>query len=114
MLLAPLFPMFYKTTEEVRSLATGFILVGAGCMPIYAFMHATYFTLRSGGKTLITFCFDSVFLWVVSTPAAYCLSRYTTLPILTLYFCVQMIDLIKCGIGFVLVKKGVWLQNVVR
>jgi len=114
MLLAPLFPMFYKTTEEVRSLATGFILVGAGCMPIYAFMHATYFTLRSGGKTLITFCFDSVFLWVVSTPAAYCLSRYTALPILTLYFCVQMIDLIKCGIGFVLVKKGVWLQNVVR
>lgn len=114
MLLAPLFPRFYNTTEEVRSLATGFIFVGAGCMPIYAFMHATYFTLRSGGKTLITFCFDSVFLWVVSTPAAYCLSRYTTLPILMLYFCVQMIDLIKCGIGFVLVKKGVWLQNVVR
>ena len=113
MVLAPLFPMLYKTTDQVRALATGFIRVGAGCMPIYAFMHATYFTLRSGGKTLITFCFDSVFLWVVSTPAAYFLSRYTALPILVLYLCVQSIDLIKCAIGFVLVKKGVWLHNIV-
>ena len=113
MLLAPLFPLFYNTTEQVRALATGFIRVGAACMPIYAFMHASYFTLRSGGKTFITFCFDSVFLWVVSTPVAFALSRYTALPILTLYLCVQMIDLIKCVIGFVLVKKGVWLQNIV-
>jgi putative MATE family efflux protein len=113
MLLAPLFPLFYNTTEQVRALATGFIRVGAACMPIYAFMHASYFTLRSGGKTLITFCFDSVFLWVVSTPLAFVLSRYTALPILTLYLCVQLIDLIKCVIGFILVKKGVWLQNIV-
>lgn len=113
MLLAPLFPMLYNTSDQVRALATGFIRVGAGCMPIYAFMHASYFTLRSGGKTLITFCFDSVFLWTISTPAAYVLSRYTALPILTLYFCVQMIDLIKCAIGFVLVKKGIWLNNIV-
>lgn len=113
MLLAPLFPLFYNTTEQVRALATGFIRVGAACMPIYAFMHASYFTLRSGGKTLITFCFDSVFLWVVSTPLAFVLSRYTALPILMLYLCVQMIDLIKCVIGFILVKKGVWLHNIV-
>ena len=113
MLVAPLFPMLYNTTEQVRGLAAGFIRVGAGCMPIYAFMHTTYFTLRSGGKTLITFCFDSVFLWLVSTPAAFFLSRYTALPILLLYLCVQLLDLIKCAIGFVLVKKGVWIQNVV-
>lgn len=113
MVLAPLFPMLYNTTEQVKALATGFIRVGAGCMPIYAFMHACYFTLRSGGKTLITFCFDSAFLWLVSTPAAYALSRYTALPILTLYLSVQLLDLIKCAIGFVLVKKGVWMQRIV-
>lgn len=113
MVLAPLFPMLYNTSDQVKALATGFIRVGAGCMPIYAFMHASYFTLRSGGKTLITFCFDSVFLWFVSTPAAFVLSRYTALPILMLYLCVQLIDLIKCGIGFVLVKKGVWMQRIV-
>lgn len=112
--MAPLFPMLYHTTDRVKALATGFIRVGAACMPIYAFMHASYFTLRCGGKTLITFCFDSVFLWLASAPVAFFLSRYTTLPILTLYLCVQLIDLIKCAIGFVLVKKGIWMQRIVQ
>ncbi|MBR5666980.1 MAG: MATE family efflux transporter [Lachnospiraceae bacterium] len=113
-LLAPLFPELYKTEESVKTLAKGFMQVGAVCMPIYAFMHATYFTLRTGGKTLVTFCFDSVFLMVVSIPFAYVLSKYTDIPVLMLYLAVQATDLIKCIIGFILVKKGVWLQNLVR
>lgn len=113
MLLAPLFPELYNTTDQVKALATGFIRIGAGCMPIFAFMHATYFTLRSGGKTLITFCFDSAYLWAVSIPLAFVLSRFTTLPILVLFLGVQLIDLIKCAIGYILVKKGVWLHNMV-
>lgn len=112
--LAPLFPELYKTEESVKTLAKGFMQVGAVCMPIYAFMHATYFTLRTGGKTFVTFCFDSVFLLLVSIPVAYLLSKYTDLPVLMLYLAVQGIDLIKCLIGFILVKKGVWLQNLVR
>ena len=72
-----------------------------------------YFTLRSGGKTIITFLFDSVFIWCVSVPIAFVLSRYTGIHVLVIYACVQLADLIKCVIGFVLVKKGVWLQNIV-
>ncbi len=112
--LAPLFPMLYDTSDAVKSLATGFIRIGAVCMPIYAFMHATYFTLRTGGKTLITFAFDSVFLWCMSVPLAYVISHFTSLPVLPFYLCMQSVDLIKCAIGFALVKKGVWVQNLVR
>ncbi len=112
--LAPLFPMLYDTSDSVKSLATGFIRVGSACMPIYAFMHATYFTLRTGGKTFITFLFDSVFLWCVCVPVAFVLSKYTGIPVVYLYLCMQSLDLIKCAIGFVLVKKGVWVQNLVK
>lgn len=112
-LLAPLFPMMYNTSDEVKTLAAAFLRIAAGCMPIAAFMHATYFTLRSGGKTIITFLFDSVFLWCASIPLAYVLSRFTTLPIVPLYLFCQLIDLIKCVIGYVLVKKGVWIHNIV-
>ena len=112
-LAAPLFPMLYNTTEGVKTLAASFLRIASLCMPLAAFMHASYFTLRSGGKTIVTFLFDSVFLWCVSIPAAYVLSRFTGLPIVPLYFSVQMLDLIKCIIGFVLVKKGVWLNNMV-
>ncbi len=112
--LAPLFSELYNTTDAVKRLATGFVRICAVCMPIYAFMHAAYFTLRTGGKTLITFAFDSVFLWCLSVPIAYVISRYTGLSVLPFYLCMQSIDLLKCAIGFVLVKKGVWVQNLVK
>ena len=113
LILARFFPLLFKTNEEARTLATYFIMVVALFMPQHAFLHASYFTLRSGGKTIITFLFDSVFIWCVSVVIAFTLSRYTTLPVIAVFTFVQLGDLIKCVIGFVLVKKGVWLQNIV-
>ncbi len=113
LVLAQYFPLLYKTNDEARTLATHFIMVAAIFMPQNAFLHASYFTLRSGGKTIITFLFDSVFIWCVSVTIAFTLSHYTTLPVIAVFTFVQMGDLIKCVIGFVLVKKGVWLQNIV-
>ncbi|MCM1190376.1 MAG: MATE family efflux transporter [bacterium] len=112
-LISPLFPMMYNTSQTVRDMAAGLLRVAACCMPIWAFMNATYFTLRTGGKTIVTFLFDSVFLWAVTTPFAFLLSRFTTLPIIPLYLSCQLLDLIKCVIGFILVKKGVWINNMV-
>lgn len=113
LLLAPFFPHLYNTNDEAKALAARFIMIAAVFMPVHAFLHAAYFTLRSGGKTIITFLFDSVFIWCVSVTIAFTLSHYTTLPVVTVYIFVQMGDLVKCAIGFILVKKGVWLQNIV-
>ena len=113
LLLAPFFPMLYNTNAEARELAKYFIIITALFMPQNAFLHASYFTLRSGGKTIITFLFDSVFIWCVSVTIAFTLSHFTSLPVIAIYTLVQIGDWIKCLIGFILVKKGVWLQNIV-
>ena len=110
--VAPFFPDIYNTDHEVRSLATSFIMISACCMPMYAFENATYFTLRSGGKTFITFLFDSCFVWVFSIPLAFVLVHYTDMPITFLFLCCQMIELMKCLIGYVLVRKGIWINNI--
>ena len=112
-LLAPFFPMLYNTEEEVRRLAGEFIMITAVFMPQNAFLHAAYFTLRSGGRTVVTFLFDSVFIWCVSVTIAFVLSRFTALPVTVVFTFVQLGDIIKCVIGFALVKKGVWLRNIV-
>ena len=114
LILAPVFPGLYKINEEARELAKYFIMATAIFMPQNAFLHAAYFTLRSGGKTMITFLFDSVFIWCVSVAIAFTLSRYTSLPVIAVYSMVQIGDWIKCFIGFILVKKGIWLQNIVE
>lgn len=112
--IAPFFPQIYNTTAESKAIAEKFIIAQAIFMPQAAFMHAAYFTLRSGGKTIITFLFDSVFVCIISVPVAYVLSRFTTLNVIAIFVCVQIADWIKCIVGFILLKKGVWLQNIVQ
>ena len=107
-----LFPAIYNTTPAVRALAGKLILVSACMMPFQSFANAAYFTLRSGGKTFMTFLFDSVYMWVCGVSLAFCLSRFTSLPILPLYILCQGTDILKCVIGFALVKKGSWIQNL--
>ena len=112
-IFAPLFPRLYNTTDEVRGIATSLIWVAAAIMPFNAFSHAAYFTMRSGGKTFVTFLFDSVFVCVITVPLAWCLSRLTALPIVPLYLLCQGTEAIKCIIGFCMLKKGVWVNNIV-
>ena len=112
-LIAPLFPEIYKTEPEVKELARNFLLVSAACMPLYAFTNASYFTMRSGGKTFVTFLFDSFFVWTICVPLAYVLSRYTDLPIIPLFIICQMTELVKCTIGYILLRKKVWVHNII-
>jgi len=112
-IIAPHFPEIYNTSREVKDLAGNFIMIGAICMPFYAFNHVSYFVLRSGGKTIITFLFDSVFIWVIVLPLAYLLSTHTSLPIIWVYFICQMTEALKCIIGYFLVKSDAWLENIV-
>ena len=57
------FPHLYNATEQVRTLATQLIVISSLMIPFNAYVHAAYFTLRSGGKTGITFLFDCGFMW---------------------------------------------------
>lgn len=107
-----LFPRIYNTTDEVRSLATMLICISAIMMPFNAYTNACYFTLRSGGQTMVTFLFDSCYVWTVCVPLAFVLSRFTALPIIPLYAICQSLDIIKSTIGAIMVHKGSWIQNL--
>ncbi len=114
-LTAPLFPqLFSEVSEESRELAVQMIRV-AGCMlPFNAFAHATYFTLRSGGRALFVFAFDSGFMWLVCVPTAFILGHFTSLPLVPMYAIVLSLELIKCTLGFFFVKSGFWAKNLIK
>jgi len=111
-LFSGVFPKIYNTTDAVRALATQLICINACIMPFNSYTNATYFTLRSGGQTMITFLFDSCFVWGVCIPLAYSLSRFTSLSILPLFAICQGTDFIKCFIGAAMIKQGKWIQNL--
>ena len=110
--ISGLFPLMYNTTDGVRHLATVLICINALMMPFNSYTNATYFTLRSGGQTLVTFLFDSCFVCVVCVPVAFCLSRFTDLGIIPLFFICQSTDFLKCALGAYMLKQGKWIQNL--
>ena len=107
-------PNLYETTDEVKSLATSFLLICAVSMPFNAFTHGCYFTLRSGGQTKITMAFDSCFVWVICIPLAYCLANFTSIPIIPMFIICTATELIKCVIGYFFVKSDRWVKNIVN
>ena len=106
------FPHLYNTTDEVRLLAARLICISGLMMPFNSYTNASYFTLRSGGQTMVTFLFDSCFVWTVCVPLAFCLSRFTGISILPLYFIIQATDWVKCALGAYMIKQGKWIQNL--
>ena len=112
--IAPFFPLMYNTTSYVRHMATRFILIAAVMMPFTAYTHASYFIIRSGGNAFITVLFDSVYTWLLVVPAAFCLSRFTSLSVLRMVALVRSMELFRCLIAFALVRSGISVKNIVN
>ncbi|MBR0228730.1 MAG: MATE family efflux transporter [Clostridia bacterium] len=112
-LFAPLIPQAYSgVTEDVRQTATRLLTVTACAMPLYAYAHCSYFTLRSGGKTVITFLFDSGYTWVISVPLALLMVQIVHADVIVCYAVVEGANLIKCILGYCFIRSGSWIQNL--
>ena len=113
-LAAPLLPAcFSKTDAEIRKIAANMIRVCALAMPINGFSHLSYFILRSGGRTVITFLFDSAYTWLVPIPLVLALVTFSPLTIVPIYALCHLMDFLKAALGYVLLKKGIWIRNIV-
>ena len=56
---------------------------------------------------------DSGFVWAFQVPLAYILSHFTALPILPLYTFVTVAEGLKIILGYIFVKRGKWINNLV-
>ena len=113
-LASPLVPRLYNVSAEVQDLTRQLLVIAGLCLPIHSFAHVTYFTIRSGGRTVITFFFDAVYTWVVSVALAFCLTRFTDWPIVQVYACVMFADILKVIIGLLMLRSDFWARNVVN
>ncbi len=110
---AAFIPRVYNIDPEVMRLATTLMRINALAMPIDALAHASYFIIRSGGRVIETVLFDCGYEWIFTVPLAFVLSRYTAIGIIVLYAICQFSKIIKSTIGVILVKKGIWVKNIV-
>ncbi len=113
-LASPYIPLLYNVGAEVRDLTRRMLVIAGLALPVHSFAHVTYFTIRSGGRTGITFLFDAVYTWCVTVLLAFLLCRFTALNMVQIYFCVQFIDLVKVVIGLLMLRSDFWARNVVQ
>jgi len=113
-LCSSLIPQLYNVSEEVRELTRRLLCVVGLSLPIHSFAHVAYFTIRSGGRTVITFFFDAAYTWCVTVLLAFLLTRYTDWPIEHIYFCVMFIDILKVVVGVLMIRSDIWARNVVN
>ena len=111
---SPLLPRIYNVGADVQDLTRQLLIIAGLSLPIHSFAHVTYFTIRSGGRTVITFFFDAVYTWLVTVVLAFVLTRYTDWSIIRIYLCVQFIDIVKVVIGLLMLRSDFWARNVVN
>lgn len=111
--LSRFIPLLYNTTASVHDLSTQLIRVIAIIMPFHALANCSYFILRSGGKTGITFLFDSAYVWITNLPLAYALTYLTDLSVVVIFLCVSLLEFVKSLLGIFLIHKGIWVNNIV-
>jgi len=113
-LTADLVPMLYDVEQSTRDIAAAMLRIQGLVLPIHAYIHVAYFTIRSGGKTGITFLFDCFYTWCVPVVVSFVVCRYTDLSIVACYGLVQATDLIKMAIAMPMLKSGFWAKNVIK
>ncbi len=108
-----LFPMLYNTSDDVRALAAYMMIVSAITMPFCAFAHSAYFTIRSGGKVMITLLFDSVYMWILVLPISFVIAQFTDMNIHLFFAICQCTEILKAMFGFALLRRGTWVRQLV-
>lgn len=101
----------YNVSMESKEYAKYFIRTSAVFMPFLCYENSAYFTMRAGGKVLITALSDGLFVFFITMPIAFLFLQFA--PVSITYLAVQMADVLKAGIGFFLIKSKIWVRNLV-
>ena len=112
--ISGLYPELYNVSDGIRQMAGSMIFIIALFKPVMGLVHSCYNTIRAGGKTWMTFINDSGFMWCVSVPLAFCLTQFTNLPILPIYFICQTPEILKLCMSYFILRTDAWMQNLTK
>lgn len=68
----------------------------------------------AGGDSRFGFCCDAVTLWCVTVPLGFCAAFVFRLPVLVVYFIINLDEIIKLPAVYVHYKKYLWVKDLTR
>jgi len=110
--LSPFFPKLYNTSDSVRSLASYMMIISGLSMPTSSLAVSCYFTLRSGGRALLTMLFDCVYGIVFTVPVGYLFAFGFNADIHALFAAITITEAAKGILGLILISKVNWAKKI--
>lgn len=108
-------PYLYRhVSAESLAVARTVLTVQACVLWIYTINAQNYFILRAGGDMRNTLLMDSGFMWVINIPIVACVTYFTNVGYIAIYIVGQLVDLLKLGISYRLVRKENWVKNLTQ
>lgn len=104
--------LFTKVDDSQKIIATKLILCYSCLLVFNCWSITCYYTLKAGGKTLQTLLLDTGSLFIIYLPVAWIIALYTNLNIIWFYIIVRGLDILRAFVGFILVSKKKWLNNL--
>ncbi len=104
-------PYLYNVSSESERWAVQFIKVTAIFMPFLCYENSSYFILRAGGRILVTSLFDGFFVLFGCGAIAFVCKSFV--PVIITYTAVESTNILKALLGFIFIKKKIWLRNLV-
>jgi putative MATE family efflux protein len=113
--LSFLLPYIFNVSQQVLHDARLMFIVLSACYPMRAFNVATIIGIcRAGGDTVFSGLYDIVFMYAVSLPLAAAASYFFHAPAAIIYLCIFAEEPFKVIVGFMRIRSGKWLHNVVE
>ena len=106
------FPNLYNTSQAIRDLAAGMILLTAFTKAFQSYHMSAFFTIRSGGLVFWTMLYDCGYLWLFVVPLTFVVCHFSGLPFLVIYGISLLPELTKCIFGACLLRKTRWVKNL--
>ena len=106
------FPSLYNTSQAIRDLSAGMILLTALTKPFQSYHMSVFFTIRSGGLVSWTLLYDCGYLWLLVIPLTFLVCHFCGLPFLVIYSITLLPELTKCIFGAILLRKSPWVRNL--
>jgi putative MATE family efflux protein len=112
-LLAPLIPMAFNVSMEVRRSATVIIYILAAFVVVKSFtLHFVIGMFRGGGDTKFAFLIDIIGTWAIGVPLAVIFGLILKFPLHLVVLLLSMEEIFKAGLGFYRYRSNRWIHDV--
>ena len=111
--LSPVIPkLFREVAPDQKILATKLILIFASVLVFQTIALVSYYTLKTGGRTIETLILDTGSTVIFYLPVSWSLAVHTSIDTLYIFLIVRSVDIIKAVAGIYFIRKRKWAKNI--